>query len=317
MDEAARRSKRYPSDQPLMVRCESWTAFVQHYAGDIGQGGMFIVTDEPPPILSVIDVRMQLPEGVEMALRARVVHVIEKDQVTSEHVQAGVGVEFVELDAERKRQIVQMIEFARWQGADPNASFTRTMLENAAVMGNLPKSSSLPPNPTRSTHSTSPRDDARKVTLDGVAKTQSGAPRNPSSKSTASMPAVVSTTVTKPTSDSPEAPASAPAPKPSDPAKVKILMTHFAHKRYDVCIKEAAKMIEENPGDVHALKWQAMCKARQAIAANKEADAVPHYERALQLDEGNREARDFVRNYHRDKKLNALPFGRYFVSKKK
>src|SRR4051812_1843871 len=108
--DAARRSKRYPSEHPLLVKCDSWSDFVSLYAGDIGQGGMFIVTDEPPPILSVIDVRMQLPEAMEIALRARVVHVVEKEHVTNDAMRAGVGVEFVELDAERKQQIFHLIE---------------------------------------------------------------------------------------------------------------------------------------------------------------------------------------------------------------
>jgi hypothetical protein len=60
-----------------------------------------------------------------------------------------------------------------------------------------------------------------------------------------------------------------------------------------------------------------MCKARLAIAAKDEASATTHYEKALEYDESNREARDFVRNHHRDKRLNALPFGRYFTTKKK
>ena len=358
MDDAARRSKRFPSDQPLQVRCESWNDFVERYAGDISQGGMFIVTDDAPPIMSVIDVRMMLPENVEIALRARVVHLVDKTNVTSEHMRPGVGVEFVDLDAERKRQIYQMIEFARWQGADPNASFTRTMFETASATASSRHSGSLPPasvpranhsgaapddarsthsgatrathsgaprdptrstqsgasrDATRSTHSASGREDTAKSTLDGTSKSISAAPKSPSAKSTDSMSALPSAAPQQSNSEQPAAP---PA-KPSDPAKVKVLMTHFAHKRYDVCIKEAAKMLEENPGDQQALKWQWMCKARQAVAAGKDDEAVPHYEKALEFDESNREAREFVRTHHRDKRLNALPFGRYFVSKKK
>src|SRR5262245_35772319 len=129
--DAARRSKRYPSDQPLLVRCDSWNDFVELYATDIGQGGLFIATDEPPPIMSIIELKMQLPEATTIPLSARVVHVIEKDQAGGEGRVAGVGVEFVDLDAERKRQIFHLLEFARWQGAtgDPNASFARTMSE--------------------------------------------------------------------------------------------------------------------------------------------------------------------------------------------
>ena len=48
---------------------------------------------------------------------------------------------------------------------------------------------------------------------------------------------------------------------------------------------------------------------------NDDEGAAFHYQKALEVDEANHEARKFVRHYHTKKRLNALPFGRYFVKK--
>jgi hypothetical protein len=64
------------------------------------------------------------------------------------------------------------------------------------------------------------------------------------------------------------------------------------------------------------LKWQAICFARMAIARGDATNAAEQYVRALHYDENNREAREYVRAYQRDRKLSSLPFGRYFLKKK-
>jgi len=38
--------------------------------------------------------------------------------------------------------------------------------------------------------------------------------------------------------------------------------------------------------------------------------------KVLRYEDNNREARDFVKTFSRDRKLESLPFGRYFVKKK-
>ena len=102
MSDTGRRNKRYPATQSLMVRCEDWREFAQFYATDISQGGMFIATDDPPPVLSFIDVKLTLPEGHEVSLKARVVHVLPPEHAT-DPARAGIGIEFLDLDNDRKR----------------------------------------------------------------------------------------------------------------------------------------------------------------------------------------------------------------------
>ncbi len=361
--DAARRSQRYPAEQPLLVSCESWHDFVALYAGDIGQGGMFILTDDAPPLMSTIDIRLQLPEATAIALRGRVVHVITAEQAQRENKKAGAGIEFIEMDAERKRQIAQLIEFARWQGAsgDPNASLARTMMEHAATApaskpaasastgaataarpaqrqaamqtSTVTSRAAVEQDPKRSTRDgavkTSATQDKLKNTLDGEQKSvhpedQQFSVRPDADKKRSDSRSSLAAPATQSGSSRP-APAAnakaasekpAAAAKPTDPTQLKVVVTHFAHKRYDQALKVVREMIAGNPGDPQALKWQAMCGARLALAKNDGKTAIQEYEKALTFDETNHEAREFVRNFYRDQRLNALPFGRYFVKKK-
>jgi hypothetical protein len=98
--------------------------------------------------------------------------------------------------------------------------------------------------------------------------------------------------------------------------RLKIVLNSLAHKHYEDAAREARDMLIDNPGDPQVLKWQAICFARMALGRDEPATAMEHYEKALRYEENNREAREFVKNFQRDKKLNSLPFGRYFLKKK-
>jgi tetratricopeptide (TPR) repeat protein len=104
-------------------------------------------------------------------------------------------------------------------------------------------------------------------------------------------------------------------PKPSDPAKLKLGMTHLAHKHHDQAIKTFEQMLRDNPGDRMAQQWLQITHARLRLKANDEAGAAAFYQKALEAAEDNHEARKFVREFASKKRLSALPFGRYFVKK--
>ncbi|HEX2676964.1 MAG TPA: hypothetical protein VHM19_10000, partial [Polyangiales bacterium] len=175
------------------------------------------------------------------------------------------------------------------------------------------------PKPQTSSQPQQPQQvDARKTTLDGKEKPVR-APARPSSGPVSATVANPASKSDKPTSDKPGKPTSdkpVAGKSSSDPARVKNIVTHFAHKRYAMGLKECAELLQADANDSQALKWQAMCKARVALGEGDEDGAAQHYEKALEHDEQIREARDFVRTYHRDKRLASLPFGRYFTKKK-
>jgi Tfp pilus assembly protein PilZ len=364
------------SEQVLLARCETWREFVERYANDIGSGGMFVETELSPEALSTLEVRLQLPETADIVMRGRVVHVLSPAQASLQGKASGVGLELLDMDAERKKQIQLLIEFARQQGLsnDPNASFARTLLEISAPLaaaevghrlsqlpGAGPRSgdSSSGIKPTSSSSSSTKQtsggkptaassttlkvtgvsSDTLKRTSDSASAMKRGdsaniAPRTAESSTeikaqaagagppkradsqdlSEARAASVSNTNLKAANDPNAAPVS--PPKPTDKVKLKLALTEFAHKHYEAALRITREMLESNPGDPQALRWQHMCHARLALMRNDTTGAVDHYDAALSYDEDNREAREYVRNIRRDKKLNSLPFGRYFTKKK-
>jgi uncharacterized protein (TIGR02266 family) len=364
MTDSARRDKRFPSKQLLLVRCETWAEFAELYASDVSRGGMFIATDEPPPILSEIEVDMRLPEGHSVQLKATIVHVLGVEQATSEGKQAGVGVQFLNLNPQQKQQIVQLVEFARWEGDNPNASFANRMFESSTSMPPSKVLDALPPEPEavsqaslRASASSSqpaarnsaraavprsnqpaPRPSQRAAGAGAEARGESGAesgssrrpsspravttqpPSSESGQRTPSQAARARRADSGPTQPVAEDPAQAPPgppppPKPLDVVKLKLGMTHLVHKRIDQGIKTFAEILQESPGDKQATQWFHIAHARLRLKNNDDDGAAEHYQKALEVDENNHEARKFVREHHSKKRLNSLPFGRYFVKK--
>ncbi len=111
MTEQTRSDRRIVSNRPLQLRCPDWQDFVRTYARDISSGGMFIQTEEAPPILSFLEVRVDLPDGDELMLNARVVHIVTREQV-GPHGVAGIGVEFRDLTPGIREQLAQLVRVA-------------------------------------------------------------------------------------------------------------------------------------------------------------------------------------------------------------
>jgi hypothetical protein len=339
----------------LDVTCRSWREFAELYANDIASGGMYVPNAAPQPLLSCLDVRLLLPEATEIVFAARVVQVVSVAQAEALGKAPGIALELIDLDEERKRQIVTLVEFARWQGSsdDPRTSFARTLLELSPslppreVALRLSRASQLPGGPPGAQGASEPRELR--------ARPQSGPLRSPSVRGASQQiaigtqpePTSVTTPlpteqpakrarrdsqVTQPIDLTAIAAASAAPPagmpearntlipakpaKPTDARLLKIVLTSIAHKRYEEGVRVTQEMLAANPGDPQALRWQATCQARLAIGRNEPIVACKHYEQVLVSDPENREAREFVRSHTRDQKLNSLPFGRYFTKKK-
>jgi hypothetical protein len=308
----------------LLVYCQTWLEFIERYASDLRTGGLYVATDDPPPLLTALDVRLQLPEATELVLRARVVQVLSDEQAHTVGKARGVGLELADMDPDRKRQIAQLLEFAQWQGEqnDPNASFTRMLLEMspslpAAEVGY--RLSLLPGASPRSSDNPAAVAARRLAANTNSSRSPETGRTEPISRQR--MRAASGPLAKRPPSEAPAPVTQQPAapaapPRASDPLLLKRLLSEFAHKHYDAALRTSREMLASNPGDPQALRWQHMCDARLARARNDEAGAADHYALALAYDEENREAREYVRTHRRDKKLNSIPFGRYFTKKK-
>lgn len=111
MTEQTRSDRRIVSNRPLQLRCPDWQDFVRTYARDISSGGMFIQTEEAPPILSFLEVRVDLPDGDELMLNARVVHIVTREQV-GPHGVPGIGVEFRDVTPGVRQQLAELVRIA-------------------------------------------------------------------------------------------------------------------------------------------------------------------------------------------------------------
>jgi tetratricopeptide (TPR) repeat protein len=265
-----------------------------------------------------------------------------------------VGIAFSNLGPTHKQQIVQLVEFARWEGTDPSASLARRMFETSAALPPSKVLDALPPTPSGATTQRAMlvAEPARQASLRAGATTQRSmpvaepprAPERAGATTQKSMPAADSQ---RPTSDRARAtsqrsmPAADSRPprseragatsqksmpaveppasgtgKPLDATKLRLGMTHLTHKRLEQALKMFQELLQESPGDRQATQWLYTTHARMRLKSDDENGAVQYYQKVLEVDEDNHEARKFVREHHQNKRLGALPFGRYFVKKK-
>ena len=86
--------------------------FVLQYAANISAGGVFINTDFPPAMDSVITVVLELPGATSpVTARAQVVHRVTTEEAAATQTDAGAGVQFIDADDAFREGIDRAIEF--------------------------------------------------------------------------------------------------------------------------------------------------------------------------------------------------------------
>jgi uncharacterized protein (TIGR02266 family) len=88
------------------VRFATIQDFVLEYAANISAGGVFVHTENPPPLKSVVQVEMELPgSGAAVPARGMVVHRVTKQDAEQRGTLPGIGVQFMDADDEFRRRI--------------------------------------------------------------------------------------------------------------------------------------------------------------------------------------------------------------------
>jgi uncharacterized protein (TIGR02266 family) len=88
------------------VRFATVQDFVLEYAANISAGGVFVETDSPPPLDSVVQVEMELPgSSGAVPARAMVVHRVTPEEAKLRGTRAGMGVQFMDADDEFRGRI--------------------------------------------------------------------------------------------------------------------------------------------------------------------------------------------------------------------
>jgi uncharacterized protein (TIGR02266 family) len=103
-EDPRRAFPRYKSR--FAVRFATVQDFVLEYAANISAGGVFVHTENPPPLKTVVQVEMELPgSGRAVPARGMVVHRVTKEEAEQRGTLAGVGVQFMDADDEFRRRI--------------------------------------------------------------------------------------------------------------------------------------------------------------------------------------------------------------------
>jgi uncharacterized protein (TIGR02266 family) len=103
-DDPRRAFPRY--NVRFAVRFATVQDFVLEYAANISAGGVFVHTEEPPPLKTVVQVEMELPGGADpVPARGMIVHRVTKQEAEQRGTLAGVGVQFVDADDQFRQRI--------------------------------------------------------------------------------------------------------------------------------------------------------------------------------------------------------------------
>lgn len=93
------------------VRFATVQDFVLEYAANISAGGVFVCTEAPPPLKTVVRIEMELP-GSETVVPARgvVVHRVMPDEAKARRTSAGMGVQFLDAGDQFRERIDAAID---------------------------------------------------------------------------------------------------------------------------------------------------------------------------------------------------------------
>lgn len=93
------------------VRFATVQDFVLEYAANISAGGVFVESESPPPLKTVVRVEMELPGGGEpVAARCVVVHRVTPEEARARGSLPGMGVQFIDADDRFRERIDAAID---------------------------------------------------------------------------------------------------------------------------------------------------------------------------------------------------------------
>ncbi len=113
--ESRRQHARFASR--LEVRFQSAPALSQAWTTNLSKGGLFVETDSPPPMNSVIELVLVLPEGKRVEIEGKVVHVLSPAQARQFGKRPGVGLAFDDVHGEMAARIEPLVQ--RYQSRKP------------------------------------------------------------------------------------------------------------------------------------------------------------------------------------------------------
>jgi uncharacterized protein (TIGR02266 family) len=105
-----RRGKAVRFDQVLEVHYNTVGEFLIDYSENISKNGMFIKTESPQPIDSMIPALITLPNDERLEVTCRVVHVLSVEEASKFNHAPGMGIEFVHYRGDSQERLWKYIE---------------------------------------------------------------------------------------------------------------------------------------------------------------------------------------------------------------
>jgi uncharacterized protein (TIGR02266 family) len=261
--ETMRRDKRHPTSRLVEVHCKTWKQFIRVYIQDISRGGMFLASNEPPPVDSELEIRIVPPGGDSLTLTARVVHILTEEVAAAQNRKPGVGVAFQDLDEDQQRHVQALVQIARL-----NQESARKV--------------SQPPSPPPVKRDPTPPPSSK----------IKEAPKKAEASSDLRVEEILGEEQRGKTGTYSIV---------SDFAIEKI-REHIEHKRYRQAERQLEAIVNEQPYNARAQILLFLVQARQLKVDGKLEQAIAKYQAVLELDEGNAEAVREVRAFHRSKR---------------
>jgi len=128
---ANRRYERLPVNQRVTVNFPDREALFEMYLKDISRGGVFVETDQPFSLRDKIEIILEVEGAGSLVLLGEVVHAVNKEQAGTWGSMVGVGVQFFDLDADKRDLLESYLDGIRNRLDDElkAAPFDTTLIE--------------------------------------------------------------------------------------------------------------------------------------------------------------------------------------------
>jgi tetratricopeptide (TPR) repeat protein/Tfp pilus assembly protein PilZ len=115
---------RYPVAATMRLRTADGRE-LEYQARDVSTGGVFLATDEALEIFSDVEVCVALPDGRQLLVPARLVHVLSPQKAAGFGIAAGMGLQFEPRTSEQQDGIARLVEAAK--ATDPRPRVPRVI----------------------------------------------------------------------------------------------------------------------------------------------------------------------------------------------
>jgi uncharacterized protein (TIGR02266 family) len=175
-----RENTRYPVELQVKVSCPGWEDYLDLYTTNLSRGGLFIASAMSAPMGTEMTVELVLPNGNTIKFHAEVMHLVDEKEATETNRPMGMGVQFLDLDAETRKALEAMVTVARF--TVKKAGGNRIKVRPTAAAGGEPlPAAPRPPTSSEPQAKTAPRapvstDVIEQALLDELARRQGQGP---------------------------------------------------------------------------------------------------------------------------------------------